>query len=122
MIPGSNLLARAARLIALQTVQYSAWASRALTNGVYVPVYAAAVPITGSVQAVPRQLFESLGLDLQKTYVMFYTSTALKDLQRDQTPHAIDFGGWRYAVESNTDWFAQDGWKGSILVRTGPTP
>lgn len=122
-VPGSNLLSRASRLIALQPVQWSAWQSSVTgASGVKVATYAAPVTIRGSVQAVPRSMYEAYGLDFQRTYVLLFTTQALKDLQRDQTPDRIDFNGSRYAVESNTDWQWMDGWQGSILIRTGATP
>ena len=121
-VPGSNVLARAARIISLATVQYSAWLSSTKTAGVLVPTYATAVPIAASVQAVPRRLYAQWGLDFQRDYRILYTQAVLRDVQRDRTPDVIDFNGQRYNVESNTPWSAIDGWRECLVVRIGPTP
>lgn len=120
---GAPLLAMAQRLIRPQTVSWSAWQSNTkLGTGVEKPVYADPVDIAGNVQAVPRSMYETLGLDLQKNYVTVYSLTDLRDLERGGGVDRIDYGGRRYNVESNTDWQNQDGWQGSICVDVGPTP
>jgi len=121
-VPGSNLLARASRLIALQTAQLSAWTGSTTVGGIVTPTYADPVAISISAQAVTRAMYEQFGLDFQRDYLMAYTTAHLKDLQRDKTPDRVDFAGQRYTVESNTDWQAMDGWRGSLLIRQGPTP
>lgn len=120
--PGSNLLKRASKRIRFQDAELSRWTGSTKTAGVSVPVYAAAETIKGSPQAVSRAMYELFGLDLQKEYLMFYTSTVLRDLRRDATPDRLDFAGDRYTVESNTDWYAMDGWRGSLLVKVKATP
>lgn len=122
MIPGSNLLRRASQLIRLQDVSLRAWVSNTKAIGVDVPTYAAAVTVKASVQAVSRAMYTLFGLDLQKNYIMVYCSTPLRDLDRNGTCDQIDFGGRRYNVQSNTNWMAQDGWRGSICIDTGATP
>lgn len=123
MIPGSNLLKRASRLIRLQPVVWRAFVSQTKNaQGVVVPTYAAPVTIQCSVQAVSRTMYTQFGLDLQKNYVMVYTSNTLRDLERNKTCDQIDFGGRRFDVQSNTDWFSMDKWRGALCVDVGATP
>lgn len=118
-----NLLARAQRLIPPETVSWLSWASSTENAvGKVVPVYATAADILANVQAVPQSQYVYFQLDFQKEYLMLYTSVDLKDLRRDAQPDAIDWNGSRYTVESNTDWKAMNGWKGSLIVKQGPTP
>lgn len=120
---GTSLLKMAQRLIPPETVTYSAWLSNVeLSTGVIAPVYDDPVPIQGNVQAVPRSMYETFALDLQKNYIVIYSLTPIRDLDRDDGTDLIDYAGRRYNVESNTDWQAQDGWQGTICVDVGPTP
>lgn len=123
MIPGSNILNIALSVIARQTVSYFAFTGRVLNAvGEDIPSYADSVDIVGSLQPVPRILYEQYGLDLQKTYYTFYTSNPVKDVGRDVSGDQFEFGGQRFQVESNNDWYAQDGWKGVLCVLIGAAP
>src|SRR5690349_13786632 len=73
-----------------------------------VASYAAPVILSGSVQPVPRNLYEQYGLDLQRYYVNFYVSKSMLDVARDVSGDQIDFDGTRFECLSKTDWFAQD--------------
>jgi len=120
MIPGANILNMAFSLISKQVVNYYQYVSRS-TNAVGqdVTVYAAAVSMAGSFQPVPRNLYQTYGLDLQKDYSTFYTSNNLLDITRDVSGDQIAYNGKRYQVQSGNDWFAQDGWKGVLCVNLG---
>lgn len=116
-VPGSNLLNMALRVIARQTVSYFVFTGRVLNSyGQDIPTYADPIQITGSFQAVPRQLYEKYGLDLQKTYYTFYSSTNIIDVGRDTAGDQLSFNNQRFQVESGNDWFATDGWKGVLCV------
>lgn len=120
MIPGSNLLNRALRLIMRQTVVYYQFVSRAPDDvGQDVTTYASPVNITGSFQPVPRTLYDAYGLDLQKSYYTFYTSNNLLDIERDVSGDQLVFNNRRFQCESDNDWFAVDGWKGVLCVDIG---
>lgn len=119
-VPGSNLLNLALTVIAPQTVIYYKALQRTLNNvGQDVTLYAPAVNLEGSFQTVPKNLYETYGLDFQKTYATFYTSTNIIDIQRDVSADQIIFNGKRYQCESNNDWFAVDGWMGVLCVMVG---
>ena len=117
MFPGNNILNAAFSAIGKQTVQYTKYLGKA-TNaaGLDEPNFAAAVPVLGSVQAIPRSKYEYLGLDFQKNYVMFYTSSCVLDLQRDVAGDRFTFGKKKYQCQSKTDWCAIDGWSSVLSV------
>lgn len=120
MIPGMNVLAMAHQLIGFQTAQHRK--NRGMVDGadgINNPNFYPPVPIQGSIQPIPRNMYQQLELDLQRNYVTFYTSVKLSDLKRDKAPDLVDFNGRRYQVESNTDWTNQDHWAGSICVDVG---
>jgi|SRR5690242_10757908 len=120
MIPGSNLLNIALRVIARQTVIYYKDRSRSQNSvGQDVTSYAGGVPIVGSFQPVPRQLYEKYGLDLQKDYYTFYTSNNVLDVSRNVSGDQIGFKGERFQCESSNDWFPMDGWVGVLCVKIG---
>lgn len=122
MIPGANVLNMALSVIAKQTVIYYQYISRTLNNvGIEVGNYDTGVPLAGSFQPVPRNLYNQFGLDLQRDYFTFYVSANLLDLGRDVSGDQIEFNGIRYQCESDNDWFAIDGWKGVLCVRV-PVP
>ena len=120
MIPGQNVLKMALTLIAKQSVTYYAYLSRS-TNAVGqdITVYSPPVRIVGSFQPVPRQLYMQYGLDLQKDYSTFYTSNNILDVTRDVSGDQIVYRNRRYQVESNNDWYRQDGWKGVLCIDLG---
>ena|ERR1700759_919569 len=120
MIPGRNILNMAMSIIAKQTVNYYEDAGRTKNAiGNYVTSYDDAVQIVGSFQPVPRQLYYTYGLDLQRIYYTFYSSNNIQDVGRDVSGDQIGFNGRRYQVESSNDWFALDGWMGVLCVDIG---
>lgn len=120
MIPGQNILNMALTVIAKQQITYYQFVSRTPNIiGQDVTTYAAPVTLVGSWQPVPRKLYITYGLDLQKDYFTFYTSNNLLDITRDVSGDQISFMGRRYQVESDNDWFQLDGWKGVLCVDLG---
>lgn len=115
-VPGCNLLNMALTLIAEQTIQYYAFVNRSLNAvGQEISVYAEPITLKGSFQPLSRALYQTFGLDLQRSYYSFYVSKNVMDLERDISPDLIVFNGLVLQCESNNDWYSQDGWKG-ILV------
>lgn len=117
MIPGSNLLGRALKVIAKQTLSYYKFAGRTLNDvGQDITAYDAPVDIKGSFQAVNQSLYEMNGLDLQKSYFIFYVEQGLMDIERDTSGDQLEFFGRRYQVQSNAEWIDIDGWIGLLCV------
>lgn len=118
MVPGSNLLRLASRLISLTTVQwYHATGRTKGATGLFVTNFAAPLLVKGSFQPVPRNLLQMMGLDFNKEYVSFYTDQTFQDVARDTPPDEFILGSARYSVLSNTDWTPIDGWRNSLAVK-----
>lgn len=117
MIPGANLLNMAFGLITAQVVQYRQYLGKT-TNAVGVDVvqWGAPVPVRGSLQPVDTTLIAQLGLDMEKTYVTFYTTRDAIDLARDRTGDRLSYGGAVYQVTSKANWKLQDGWVRVLCV------
>lgn len=123
MIPGSNLLNMAMGLIAPQTVKYFQALPRGAANtiGVLPSAFAAGVNVTtGSLQPVPQNMFQQLGLDYAKTYVTWFVQRQIVGLERNSSGDEIEWNGSRYKCQNETDWFGQDGWLSIICVKIGP--
>jgi hypothetical protein len=117
MIPGINLYSMATSVIGVQSIAHKAFVSRATNAAGYdVPTYATAATITGSMQAVPRTLYQEMGLDLAKNYANLYTSAVIKDVQRNGSGDLVVWNGKTWQCESQTDWSAQDGWRSVLCV------
>jgi hypothetical protein len=122
-VPGSNLLAQALSVIAPQTVTLRRFTGRTVNSiGEYVNTWDTAVPIVGSLQAVPQHMYEQLGLDWNKEYVTLYTSEPLIEVNRDGTGDRILYRNRHYLCESSTDWIGQDGWNAVIAVHVPAVP
>lgn len=113
-----NLLNSAMSAVGKQKFSYLKFVSRVTNDvGEFVPTYSLPVALSGQVQAVPRELFEKYGLEFQGTYLMFYVSKEILDIERDVSGDQIKFGGATYQCLSETDWFQINGWTGVIAVR-----
>lgn len=120
MIPGSNLLNRAFGLIAQQRVNwFRATGSTLNSMGYSIPSYMEPVDVRGSFQPIPRRLYQTYGLEMQKNYANFYTSNDVQDIERDKTGDVLEYNGRRWQVLSESDWFPMDGWTGVLVVDIG---
>ena len=121
MIPGSNLLTAALRIIGRQPVRYLQDIGRqASATGRDVTQYADPVEITESiVQPMSGQRVAQSGLDTQKCYVTWWVPADIIGIGRDVSGDMIEYNGSRYQCQTETDWFGQDGWKEVTCVRTG---
>ena len=119
MIPGSNLLAQALNLIASQPVTYYRATGRTTTGaGRYISTFAPAAPqALGSVQAVPRDKFQVLGLELERDYIYWYVPADVVPLERDISGDQIEWNGDRWQLVTSTWWYQQDGWTAVMCVK-----
>ena len=119
--PGSNLFKEAIKLIKPTRIQYYKWNGRTL-NPVkqWISSYEDAITIKASVQAVSRGVYQQFGLDLQKQYIKFFAPVDFFDLSRDTSGDKVVFNGRLYQINSQTDWFVQDGWASCLAVDLGP--
>lgn len=117
-VPGSNLLQRALRLIKPQSCLYYRFKERAKQpNGIFLPTYCTPSSLLGSIQPVPRSLYEMYGLDFQKNFFIFYVSKDVTDVERDVAGDIMVFASNTFQAESKTDWFVQDGWDAILCVQ-----
>lgn len=122
MIPGSNLLNQALRIIRPTTVDYYQFLGRTNNSvGLLVSNYAPAESVTASVQAVKRAQYQYMGLDYNKRYIMIWATTDLQDLFRDRSGDQIGYNGQRWELMNEEDWTDIDNWNGVLAVQVSTT-
>ncbi len=120
IVPGSNLLNLAHKLIAFQTIKYYPAESRALNAArQYVPTFGTPFNMQCSVQAVNRNSYAAMGLDFNALYVQVYAPLNMVDLKRDSSGDRFTYDGSIYAMSKGQNWFAQDGWATCLATRIG---
>jgi hypothetical protein len=113
-----NLLNMALSIIPKQAFQYYANTGRTIQpNGQYLATYAAPLPLSGSVQPVPRELYERYGLDLIKNYFTFFVSQNVMDITRNFSGDAFVYNGNYFQCEQKTDWFSYNGWDAILAIQ-----
>lgn len=116
-VPGSNLLKKAFKVINKDSFIYRQFKSRVTNSiGIDIPEYEPDVELKGSIQAVPRQLYQLHGLDWKKNYIMIYSSNIIEGVNRDTSGDRIIFDNKLFQVLDENDWIAIDGWNGIICV------
>lgn len=117
-VPGSNLLAEALEVIEPQLITYFRNTGRT-QNDVYqwVSDFDAGTEIYASVQAVKRSVYDQFGLEFQRNYVMLFVMVDAIDLDRDVSGDEFEWNGRRYRCESESDWYAMDGWTSILSVK-----
>lgn len=124
-VPGSNLLKTALSVIGSTSVNWFAYAGETTgPTGLVTSSYAAPVTINkGSVQPVPRDRYEQMGLDWAKSYVTWYVPNFnAQSIRRDPNGNGdvIETGGRRYQCIGDNPWFGIDGWNGVVCADIGP--
>lgn len=116
-IPGGNLLNLAMSAIQKQALGYLACTGRTIAaNGDYVPAYANAVTVYGSIQPVKRSLYDQMGLDFQKGYYNIFVQKDVADIARASAGDRFTYSGKAFQVLSNEPWFQMDGWDQILCV------
>lgn len=120
-IPGVNLLGLALSVIQKQTVRYYRATGRT-TNaaGKLVTTFAAGVGVVGSFQPVNVSLIQQYGLEMGRSYAMFYGFQDFRPVERNNAPDQFGYAGRRYDAIGAVPWLAQDGWESVLLVDVGP--
>lgn len=123
MIPGQNILNMALSVIAKTCFDYYKFSART-TNSIaqYQSTYNPPQTLQGSVQAIPRNLYEQYGLEFQKYYLKFYVSKNVIDVSRNNSGDMIVYCGNNYQILSITPWFGIDGWVEIIAVQVPTAP
>ena len=119
-VPGSNLLKKAFKVIKKQPFIYRQFNGRTTNSiGIDVPSYLPDVTLQGSIQAVPRRLFQQNGLDFKKNYITIYSSDTIEGVNRDTSGDRVVFNGKLFQVLEENNWSPIDGWNGVICVQIG---
>lgn len=117
MIPGFDILGLALMAIQRQEFLYRPFISRSLNGiGDQIPVYGPLVDVSGSVQPVPRTMYQFMGLDFQKFYMNFFIERAVIDIARDVSGDQFIFQGKTFQCLSRTAWHNIDGWDQVLCV------
>ncbi len=121
MIPGSNILSMAQRIISKQEFDYYPYVSRTLNEiGNWISKYAAGTKVLGSVQPIARSLYEAYGLDFQKSYFNFFVPADIFDVGRDIAGDQFVFQCKNYQCVSKTAWYGIDGWVEVLCIEVTP--
>lgn len=86
-------------------------------NRIKVPSYAAPITITQAiVQPVSTQIFQMLGLDMQREYRRVFISTNAVALEGQLSSDKFEFYGNTWTAWGNTAWHSYDGWNELIVI------
>lgn len=136
MIPGSNILSTALRVIASQYVNWYKYTANTIgATGLVTSSYISSQTVLrGSVQPVPRNRYEAFNLDWQKSYITWYVPD-INALSITRNPNGNgDIIEWpvnrngslisgksrRYQLIADTPWTLVDDWTAVIGVDIGP--
>lgn len=114
----NNLLNAALRIIPKQRIVWRKFAGFDIDEqGLKINRYAEGVELTGSVQAVDRNIYDQLGLDQEKEYLAVYAPADIKGVAGQDAPDIVEFGGGVYKVVRNYPWYFYDGWAGVVVIK-----
>jgi len=118
----SNILEDALDVIGRQSMIYTAYSSRAKNAvGMFAPTYVLGITVEGSIQPIPRELYEKMNLDFQKNYATIFVSKNVVDVARNVSGDKFSYAGREYLAQSRTDWFYQDGWDAILCIEIPAT-
>lgn len=118
MMPGGNILGMALRVIKRQSFLYYKFKGRETNDiGLDVAAYHPPIPLTGSIQPVPRHLYQNLGLEFQRNYWNFFLERATLDIERDVSGDQMEYDRKRFNCISRTPWASVDGWDQVLCVQ-----
>ncbi len=118
LVPGSNLLRLAHRLISWQDVTYFRTTGRTLNAAKqWVAEYDAGTKLQCSIQAIDRNTYINMGLDFNVLAVNIFAPLDLVDVERDSSGDQFEYNGDRYKMANGQNWFEQDGWATCMAVR-----
>ena len=108
-------------VIASQSFGWRQFTGRTVNGiGIDIPSYAPSVLLRGSVQPVPRTLFQELGLDWKRKYITIFNFHQVTGVERDSAGDRVDFDGKEFQVLSEDEWTNLDGWSETLCVEVPP--
>lgn len=119
-VPGSNILAQALSALGTSEFIFYKWASTVTNDaGLDVHTYELGVTLRGSVQAVERSSYKSMGLNFSSKYLAIWTLQDVSVLTRLQANDQIGFLGRRFNILAEDDWIPIDFWNNFMAIDIG---
>lgn len=121
-IPGSDLLAEALTVInGTELLWYRSQGRAQDAEGNWVTSFADPVTVDGSWQPIDSSKYEYLGLDVQRSYQIFYTHAPIQTVEANKTPDFIVANGRKWVAQKDvSNWLAYDGWGVFVFIDEGP--
>ena len=79
-----------------------------------------ACDLQGSIQPVPRELYQTYGLQFDQNYVTAYMPESATDVSRDTAGDQIVYAGGRFQAVQKVNWYGPDGWIALLFVQVLP--
>lgn len=112
-----NLLGIALGAIGRQTFHLLKWKGRtANAAGLAQDEYEAPVACSGSIQSVPQDAYERLGLNWETNTRLVWSESSMRAESGQQGPDLLVFEGKVWFCRSNTPWDKYNGWNQVIVV------
>jgi len=113
-----NLLKQALSILPKQNFYLYKFQATSINDcGIKQDTYSNKISLAGSIQSIPKDMYQKLGLDFAKNYKMIYCDYDIKGLsQSNESPDKVEIDGIIFIVVSDTNWFKQDGWNGVLVV------
>ncbi len=115
---GVNILEEVQGSIEKQKYQIKKYLGRTQNKlKVYISEYSEPENRLGSVQAVPKNEYSSLGLDFSKTYIKIFDCKEIKTLNRNGNSDQIIFNKGLYEAIPDLNCSLSSGWNSVLAVR-----
>lgn len=113
-----NLLRLALGVIPPVKISYSKFMGNVVSEvGVKIPTYSQPLEINGSVQRVKTDVYEALGLKMEKNYKAVFVPADIVGINYQQSPDKFSFYGKDWIVCGDlANWYQYDGWNVLLVV------
>lgn len=110
-----NLHGYAKQIIPQKRFQYRAYVGMTEgSNGIDTPKYAAQKVGYGSIQPVPKKVYQSLGLNSEKEYILIVTDACINGYA--DIGDKVTFCNKEYRVMDAEDWRSVSDWAGVMCI------
>lgn len=113
-----NMYLQVTGYIPTEPVMYMKYTGKSDSSvGVVVPTFADPIEIQASVQKVKTEVYEQLGLKMEKKYKAVYSAENILSNNSQPLPDKLEFHGRKWIVCGDlSEWFFFDGWTGVLVV------
>ena len=74
----------------------------------------------GSIQPLPRNLYQMYGLQFDRFYVTVYMPECATDVSRDTAGDQIEYQGNRFQAVQKVNWYTPNFWIAMLFVQVLP--